>query len=303
MRILLLGAKGQVGSEISRAFAAARNSDGIDFVIVAADRKDLDLSNVHKIGPFLKMTSPDFIINAAAYTAVDKAESEKVLASAVNFEAVREIVDYCSDVGVPFLHISTDYVFDGNGDEPFSESDDVGPISVYGKSKLAGERIIRERLSAHIILRTAWVFGMNGNNFVKTMLGLAKDKSELSIVSDQVGSPTSARAIADAISYVVLQMAKVEADDERWGTYHFSGLPFVSWADFADDIFDQASQLGVITRRPKVNRISTVEYPTPATRPANSRLNSSKFKESFSIDPDDWRQSLHELLKHIKDSR
>lgn len=303
MRILLLGANGQVGSEISRAFAAARNSDGIDFVIVAAGRKTLDLSNVQKIGPFLKMASPDFIINAAAYTAVDKAESEKALASAVNFEAVSKIVDYCSDVGVPFLHISTDYVFDGKGDESFSESDDVGPTSVYGKSKLAGERTIRERLSAHIILRTAWVFGMNGNNFVKTMLGLAKDKSELSIVSDQVGSPTSARAIADAIANVVLQMAKVEADDERWGTYHFSGLPFVSWADFADDIFDRASQLGVITRRPKVKRISTVEYPTPATRPANSRLNSSKFKESFGIEPDDWQQSLHELLKHIKDSR
>lgn len=296
MRILVLGANGQVGSEMKTAFATARLDNLFDFEVITADRSNLDFRNVTEIIPFLRRSAPDFIINAAAYTAVDKAEVEKDIAVLVNFKGVREIARHCGDNDLPLLQLSTDYVFDGLNAQPYSESDEVGPTSFYGESKLAGERVIRELVSAHIILRTSWVYGSNGNNFVKTMLSLAEEKSELSIVADQVGAPTSARSIASVVATIVLQMANVKPDDERWGTYHFSGLPYVSWADFADEIFNQAMQQGIIARRPKINRITTVDYPTPAARPANSRLDCTKLKKSFGVDPDDWRRSLSEVL-------
>ena len=160
---------------------------------------------------------------------------------------------------------------------------------------------MRESVSRYIILRTAWVFGAHGNNFVKTMLRLASDKSELSIVADQVGAPTSARAISAVIASIVFQMLDAEVDDDRWGTYHFSGQPYVSWADFAYEIFHQAMELEIIGSQPKVNHIGTIEYPTPAARPANSRLDCSKLKSTFGIEPDDWKASLGLVLDELKE--
>ena len=303
MKILVLGAGGQVGSEMAHAFACAHNPNSVEVEVLAANRRDLDLSDLHKVKPFLRRVAPDFVVNAAAYTAVDQAETDRELAFAINSDAVREIAHYCRDAGSSLLHISTDYVFDGSSDEPYAEFDEVGPTGVYGQSKLAGEQVIRESVSRHVILRTAWVFGAMGNNFVKTMLRLAQSNSELSIVADQVGAPTSSKAIAFLIADMVLKLVDAEVDDKRWGTYHFSGLPYVSWADFAEEIFDQAFKLGVVASKPKVNRIFTLEYPTPAVRPSNSRLDCSRCSASFGIKPDDWRKSLRELLLHLKDAR
>lgn len=299
MRLLVLGANGQVGSEMERAFASTCNSNNVEVEVLTASRKDLDLSDLHKVKPFLKSAAPDFVVNAAAYTAVDQAETDKELAFAINSDAVKEIAHYCRDAGSSLLHISTDYVFDGSSDEPYAELDEVGPTGVYGQSKLAGEQVIRESVSRHIILRTAWVFGTQGNNFVKTMLRLAKTNSELSIVADQVGAPTSSKAIAFSIVDMVLTMGRAEVDDKRWGTYHFSGLPYVSWADFANEIFHQAMELEIIGSRPKVNCIETSEYPTPAARPANSRLNCSKIQSSFGIAPDEWKNSVGLMLQEL----
>lgn len=300
MRVLVFGVNGQVGSEIAHAFARFKNTAHIDLDVRGATRSDLDLNSLEGIKPFLVKMEPDFVINAAAYTSVDKAESEENLAITANASSVREIADYCRHGDVPLLHISTDYVFDGKCDEPYRESDEIGPMGVYGRSKFAGEQAVRELVSKHIILRTAWVFGVRGNNFVKTMLRLAKDKRELSIVADQVGAPTSSRAISVAIVGIVLQMLDADIDDERWGTYHFSGYPYASWADFADEIFNQACKLGVIGSSPAVNRIPALEYPTPAKRPANSRLDCSKLRNTFGIEPDDWKRSLAEMLRELE---
>lgn len=303
MRILVLGANGQVGSEMARAFASIHNPNNVGVEVLTANRKDLDLSDLNAIKPFLRKVAPDFVVNAAAYTAVDQAETDRELAFTINSEAVSEIAHFCQDAGSSLVHISTDYVFEGSSNEPYAEVDEVGPTGVYGQSKLAGEQIIQESVSRHVILRTAWVFGAQGNNFVKTMLRLAESNSELSIVADQIGAPTSSKAIAFSIAGMVLKLVDAEVDDRRWGTYHFSGLPYVSWADFADEIFDQALKLGVVASKPKVNRISTLEYPTPAVRPSNSRLDCSKCNASFGIRPDDWQKSLREVLLHLKDSR
>lgn len=303
MRILVLGAGGQVGSEMVHALARAQNPNSVKVEVITANRRDLDLSDLSAIGPFLKGAAPNFVINAAAYTAVDQAETDRELAFTINSDAVREIAHYCRDAGCSLLHISTDYVFDGSSDEPYAEFDEVGPTGIYGRSKLAGEQVIRESMSRHVILRTAWVFGAKGNNFVKTMLNLAKSNCELSVVADQVGAPTSSKAIAFSIADMVLKLADAEVDDKRWGTYHFSGLPHVSWADFAEEIFDQALKLDVVTSKPNVHRISTLEYPTPAVRPSNSRLDCAKCSASFGIKPDDWQESLRDLLLHLKNSR
>ena len=216
------------------------------------------------------------MINATAYTAVDKAEVERSLAFSINEGSVQCITEYCGVSGARLIHISTDYVFGGGGREPFTETDPTGPIGIYGLSKLAGEERIRGGLRRHIILRTAWVFGANGNNFVKSMLSLARNKSAISVVSDQIGAPTSARAIAGAIAAVVSQMLTADEEDSRWGTYHFSGYPYVSWADFASEIFRQAKNREIISRAPFVMPVTSSEYPTLAARPRNSRLDCSK---------------------------
>lgn len=301
MKILVFGSGGQVGSRVSAAFANIKPLNGSCPVIVMANRDDIDLVDSARIPSFLADIAPDIIVNASAYTAVDKAESEEETAIAVNATAVGEMAKFCRSTESTFIHISTDYVFSGKDNTPYVERDAVGPTSVYGRSKLAGENAIRDRLTKHIILRTSWVYGAVGNNFVKTMLRLAQSRGELRVVADQFGAPTSASAIADTIAIIISQLADAGELDARWGTYHFSGYPFISWSGFADEIFSQALSRGLIETLPKVNPIGTVDYPTPAARPANSRLDCSKLQRTFGIGPDDWKRSLGFVLDELKE--
>jgi dTDP-4-dehydrorhamnose reductase len=300
MKILVLGANGQVGSELPAAMRECSSHKLRDSDLHLVDRSSLDLCSTDKIKKFLTRFEPTFIVNAAAYTAVDSAESEEITAVLVNSTAVREIAEYCRDSGSRLIHISTDYVFDGAKSAPYVESDEASPVGVYGRSKLEGEHAIREMLTEHIILRTSWVFGRTGSNFVKTMLRLSETKEELGVVADQIGAPTSARQIAKTIAAIICVLIDSDAKESPWGTYHYSGLPFVSWADFSDKIFEHAMSNRLIRRSPRLKRINTADYPTKAARPANSRLDSSKVKRVFDIDPDDWESSLIETLSDLK---
>lgn len=300
MKILVLGVSGQVGSELGRQLDSVLASSEPIYSVLFADRSSVDITDHSALQDFLTVCSPDWIINATAYTAVDKAEAEISKAYSVNDHAVRVIAEYCAARRANLIHISTDYVFGGAGELPFTEESEVAPLGVYGESKLAGEEAIRSTLVHHLILRTSWVFGVSGGNFVKTMLRLAKTRSQLGVVGDQFGAPTSARAIAKTIARLVLKMSRAESADERWGTYHYTGNPFISWVDFASEIFRQAYQRSMIPEIPIVNSISTEEYPTSAKRPQNSRLDCSKIKNIFGIEPDHWQASLGEMLDEIK---
>lgn len=300
MKILVLGASGQVGSELGSQLENILSAAGRNYSLVLANRSEVDVADLPALRDFLGLNSPDFVINATAYTAVDNAEKEVSQAYRVNERAVRVMAEYCAAGNSNLIHISTDYVFDGSGELPVSENNEVAPLGVYGASKLAGEEAIRTALTQHLILRTAWVFGVSGGNFVKTMLRLAQTRNELGVVNDQYGAPTSARGIAKAIATIVLQMSQAESKDDRWGTYHYTGNPFVSWAEFAREIFRQGDQRSMISKNPIVNAISTEQYPTPAKRPHNSRLDCSKITTVFGIEPDDWQVSLGEMLDEIK---
>ena len=300
MKILVLGANGQVGSELGAQLDGVLSLERDRFTIIFASRSDVDVTDSHALRDFLGHHEPNWVINATAYTSVDSAESEVSQAYNVNEHAVRVLADYCATYNSNLIHISTDYVFDGRGNLPFREDSKVAPLGVYGATKLAGEEAIRSILERHIILRTAWVFGASGDNFVKTMLRLAETRSELGVVGDQHGAPTSARGIARAIATLLSQMYQAGNADKRWGTYHYTGKPFVSWAEFACEIFFRALQLGMISNTTTVNAIATEQYPTPAKRPHNSRLDCSKIKETFGIEPDNWHQSLEEMLCEIK---
>ena len=307
LRIIIVGSQGQVGSELA---ALDWSSVGLDAnsKITALSRADLDISNLDSIHTTIKELKPHWVINASAYTAVDKAESDSAKAYAVNAFGPQQLALACAAIGARLIHISTDYVYPGEAVEgnavALSESDPVGPTGVYGASKLAGELLVKNACPEHIILRTAWVFGLQGNNFVKTMLRLGGERDELGVVADQWGGPTSARGIAIAIASIVAQVTRCESEGEDlanlWGVYNFSGEPHVNWAQFAETIFDRAAALGFLARVPKVNSITTDQYPTPAKRPFNSRLSNEKVGEVFGIFPDDWQAALDELLTDIK---
>lgn len=300
MKILVLGASGQVGSELATQLENVLSAAGHSYSLVLASRSEVDVADLPALRDFLKLNSSDWIVNATAYTAVDNAENEVSQAYRVNEHAVRVMAEHCAASNSSLLHISTDYVFDGSGELPVCENNEVAPLGVYGASKLAGEEAIRVALTEHLILRTAWVFGVSGGNFVKTMLRLAETRSELGVVGDQYGAPTSARGIANAIATMVLQMSEAGSADERWGTYHYTGNPFVSWAEFAGEIIRQGNQRSMIAQNPVVNAISTEQYPTPAKRPHNSRLDCSKITKVFGIEPDNWQAALGEMLDEVK---
>jgi len=287
MKILVPGANGQVGRELIHYGQQA------GYELVAATRTDLDITDAHAVTRWLKQHQPQVLINAAAYTAVDKAEQEPVQAFAVNRDGAANLARACAEFSIPLLHISTDYVFDGRQSAPYKEGDPVAPLGVYGESKWQGEQRVREYCPQHIILRTSWVFGAQGPNFVRTMLRLAREREELRVVADQRGCPTHAASIARAL----LQIASALAfrPGSVFGTYHYCGTPATSWHGFAEAIVAAARPLQALTVQ-RVTPISTEEFPTPAARPANSVLDCSRLQAVFAIQPDDWRSGLQAVL-------
>jgi dTDP-4-dehydrorhamnose reductase len=276
MTILVFGKTGQVATELQA------QAD-----VVALGRDLADLSDPDACAKVILEHKPEMVINAAAYTAVDKAEEEEALATVVNGEAPGAMARACAELGIPFVHISTDYVFEGDGEAPWTPEDPVGPLGAYGRSKLLGERESAKAGGTWAVLRTSWVFSPHGGNFVKTMLRLGKERDKLTIVADQAGGPTPASKIAEAC----LKMAKsLKANPELSGIYHFSGAPDVSWANFAREIFTQA-ELAV-----EVEDIPTSAFPTPAKRPVNSRMDCSATEAAFGIKRPDWREELPRIL-------
>lgn len=283
MKILLTGANGQLG----RCFQD-RLPEG--WTLKALDSKGLDISDKNSVMDAVLDFTPDVIVNAAAYTAVDKAESESARAVEVNAHGPENLAQASKAVQARFIHISTDYVFDGSAQIAYNENEPVNPLGIYGRSKLAGELLVNLALPDAIIIRTAWVFSEYGNNFVKTMLRLAKDRDYLGVVSDQVGCPTYAGDIADAI----IQLISVDA---LGGIYHYCGDSQVSWAEFAETIFDEAKKLQLIDKQPTIKHITTADYPTPAKRPAFSSLSNDKIAQ-YNISGSDWKRRLSAILSN-----
>ncbi|WP_416137035.1 dTDP-4-dehydrorhamnose reductase [Halomonas sp. HK25] len=290
MRVLITGANGQVGHELVRLAP-----EGME--VIGLSSAELDITRGADVQAKVEQYHPGIVINAAAYTAVDRAEQEPERAYAVNDKGVRHLAQAAASAGVPLLHISTDYVFDGNASTAYLEEDTPCPTGVYGASKLAGEQALAEALPRNIILRTSWVFGSHGNNFVKTMLRLGREREELSVVADQYGCPTSAASIARALwALAVLYRDQGELE---WGVYHFAGTPHCTWYDFAEAVFEVAFERGYIHQKPFLNAIGTVDYPTPANRPAWSVLDSSLLNHTFSMAPLDWREELRNVLDEL----
>jgi dTDP-4-dehydrorhamnose reductase len=290
MKILVFGAGGQIGHEVCRAVCLPQHK------ILPLDRKAVDIVNSTAVGAILRREVPDLAINLAAYTAVDRAESEPDQAWAVNCAGAAHIAAACGENKTPLIHLSTDYVFDGRKTEPYREDDSIGPLGVYGASKEAGERAVRAALSQHVILRTAWVFGAHGANFVRTMLRLAAVRPVLRVVADQRGCPTAAADIAAAVMVIA---GYIERGQARWGTYHFAGAGPISWHGFAEAIFDLAAPK--LVARPRVERVTTDQYPTPAQRPMNSVLDCRKIEEAFGISPPSWRVGLARVIGEMLD--
>ena len=241
---------------------------------------------------------PDYIINAAAYTAVDKAENDAERAFAVNRDGARHLAEAAEAAGAVMLHISTDYVFDGAGGAPYDEAAPTAPQNIYGASKLAGEQAVLAACRRAVVMRTSWVFGANGQNFVKTMLRLGRERDSLGIVADQYGAPTAAADIAAALITIVRRHTP-EQLAERAGIYHYCGSPYASWFEFAETIFAEAAAQGVLAKIPAVKPIATADYPTPAKRPADSRLDCGKIRAVFGIGPCDWHSALSDLQPYL----
>ena len=287
MRVLIAGAKGQVGYELVRLAPK-----GMELYPLGSN--EFDITDKAKVSEVIESVQPDLIINSAAYTAVDKAETEIDLAYAVNATGVENLASECSHQGIPLFHISTDYVFSGDQEKSSSESDIASPINVYGASKLAGESAVKKLCPEHIIIRTSWVFSVYGQNFVKTMLRLGAERDELSVVADQYGCPTSAASIAQTLWNLVERYKGT--GQLPWGTYHYCGATVVSWHQFAEQIFQKGSELGLLTNIPAVKAINQSEYPTPAKRPSWSVLSCEKIQTTFAISQLDWKRELFDVL-------
>lgn len=286
--ILVFGGGGQLATEL----VAAAASGGVD--LAALSRSSADVTQPEQVGRAVFEYQPSLVINAAAYTAVDKAESEAALAMAVNAEGPGHLARACREAGVPFLHVSTDYVFDGENTGPYAESDAIAPVGVYGRSKAAGEAAVREVWPKHLIIRTAWLYGMHGKDFLKTILRLAAERDELDVVADQRGSPTCTTDLARAI---LVAADAVEHDVASWGTYHVAGRGQATWHDLASRIVE--AQAPFTGRRPKVNAITTADYPTVARRPRNSALDSSKFEAAFGYCAPHWTESVDRTVASL----
>ncbi len=290
MKILVTGKNGQLGKSIHKRVANNEYTD--EFVFVG--REKLDLSNTDSIASYFNRNNFDIIINCAAHTAVDKAEEEVVLANQINHLAVAKLAQIAKMQQAKLIHISTDYVFDGEGDKPYTETDETNPINIYGKTKLAGEQALKEIMPTDaIIIRTSWVYSEYGNNFVKTMLRLGKQRDELSVVGDQIGSPTYAIDLANAILDTIQNKVFKEVGQETQ-VYHYSNEGKISWYEFAKEIFELADI------QCNVNPITTEQYPTLAQKPKNTLMNKDKIAETFSVNIPDWKESLKICIKILK---
>lgn len=281
--ILVFGKTGQVATELRALLPDA----------VFLGRDEADLSDPALCAQKIALLKPGAVINAAAYTAVDKAETDEEIAALVNGAAPTEMAKACAALGIPFVHISTDYVFDGSGETPFTPDHPTAPLGAYGRTKLLGENGIRAAGGTCAILRTSWVFSSHGNNFVKTMLRLGAERDKLTIVADQIGGPTPARAIAQACVEIA---NRLKTQPNTAGTYHFSGAPDVSWADFARAIFAEA---GITCA---VEDIPSSAYPTPAQRPGNSRMDCRSLKTAYGLDRPDWRAAVRTTINEVNES-
>ena len=297
--ILLTGATGQVGSELLNTLSPLGE-------VIAPPRSTLDLTNIQSIRDTIRTLRPRWIVNPAAYTAVDKAESEPDLAYAINRDAIRAIGEEAAIIGAGVIHFSTDYVFDGTGTKPYVETDPTNPVSVYGASKLAGEQALAQTGAAHLIFRTSWVYGATGKNFLLTILKLAREREHLRIVGDQHGAPTWSRDLARMTAHVIEQaeaaangqnLAAALADSS--GIYHASGAGETTWHGFAAEAIRQQREREPNSRFAEIEAITTAEYPTPARRPANSRMNCAKLQQQFNWRMPDWRESLQKVLAEL----
>jgi dTDP-4-dehydrorhamnose reductase len=283
MKILLTGAAGQLGRELKRSLTCLGD-------VIACDRSQLDLSKPETLRDAVRAIAPDVIVNAAAYTAVDKAEAEPEMAGAINAEAPGILAEEAKRLDALLIHYSTDYVFDGSKPAPYTEDDTTTPLSAYGRSKRDGELAIAAAGARHLIFRTSWVYGLNGANFMKTMLRLDRERDELRVIGDQVGAPTWTRHLADATALI---LARKDIPD---GLYHLAAAGETSWHCYAETIFAEARRAGLMEKVPVVRRITSADYPLPAPRPANSRLDCSRFQRDFGLALPDWHTGLIDCL-------
>ncbi|MND82552.1 dTDP-4-dehydrorhamnose reductase [compost metagenome] len=291
MKILVTGREGQVAQSLLE-----KSVQRPDLEVIALGRPELDLAKPDTVHSAIAAIKPDLVVSAAAYTAVDLAEDEKELAFAANATGAEAVAEAAKACGAPVIHLSTDYVFAGDANKPYVETDATGPHGVYGSSKLAGERLVAQSNPQHIIMRTAWVYSPFGKNFVKTMLKLAETRDALSVVSDQWGNPTSALDIADAIIWVADHLAATPGFS-AYGVYHLVGTGDTNWSGFARAIFNESATLGGSTAT--VTDITTADYPTKAVRPANSRLSTVKFQQVFNWSAPHWQSSLRDVVARL----
>ncbi|MFV3327953.1 dTDP-4-dehydrorhamnose reductase [Pseudomonas sp. NY15372] len=296
MKILLLGKDGQVGWELQRSLAP------LGEVLALNSRSEGycgDLADLPGLARTVQGWAPDVIVNAAAYTAVDKAESEREQAFRVNAEAVGVLAEAAAASGALLVHYSTDYVFPGQGVTPWRETDDVGPLNVYGQSKLAGEQAIQASGCKHLIFRTCWVYAARGNNFARTMLRLASERDTLGVIDDQFGAPTGAELIADVTAHAIVATRR---DAALSGLYHLAAAGETTWCGYARFVLEQAAAAGVALKvsAEAVNALTTDAYPTPAKRPANSRLDTHKLEKAFGLRLPEWQQGVARMLTEIQ---
>lgn len=294
MKILLLGKDGQVGWELQRALAPLGE-------LISVGRQQADLGRPDSLRAFVRQVQPDVIVNAAAYTAVDKAEAEPELAHRINAESVGVLAEEAQRLNILLVHYSTDYVFDGKKTSRYTEDDLTNPLSTYGRTKLEGEKLIRSTNARYLIFRTSWVYATRGNNFAKTMLRLAKERDELKIVSDQYGAPTSAELIADVTALALYRIHACNGDPALFGTYHLAASGETTWHEYAQYVLELAlasgASLNVIPAA--VQPIPSSAYPLPAERPKNSRLNTAKLAGTFDVNLPDWRDHVRRLITEI----
>ncbi|ELY6383308.1 dTDP-4-dehydrorhamnose reductase [Cronobacter sakazakii] len=291
MNILLFGKNGQVGWELQRALAPLGNLISLDF-----NSEDYcgDFSNPEGVAETVRRIKPDVIVNAAAHTAVDKAESEREFAQLLNATSVEAIAREAAKINAWLIHYSTDYVFPGTGETPWCESDATAPLNVYGETKLAGEQAVQRFCPNHLIFRTSWVYAGKGNNFAKTMLRLAKERESLSVINDQYGAPTGAELLADCTAHAI-RVALTKPDVA--GLYHLVASGVTTWYDFAAQVFDQARKAGITLKLTDLQPVPTSAYPTPACRPQNSRLNTMKFQQQFGLVLPQWDMGVKRMLE------